>query len=414
MKSKGLKSFRYEIVWYSLLSLIYTVITEALLFLFFYLGALMLKSIPSSGDNAYSNGKIESLNKYLSLHKDSTVSDSIQGIDKSNGVFTDHQIARYLLLFILLAVIVGIVLFITYFLLLTKRFTDYLEEIAVGINEITLGDLNYRIPIYKEDEFALVASKINKMAAEIGMMMESERKSESTKNDLITSVAHDLRTPLTSIIGYLELALKEERIEYQNDQPNGMELKKKYMDIAYQKSRRLEKLIEDLFTYTKFSFGEVTLKKTEIDLVKFMDQLIEEFYPSFNEYGLEYDFTTNVPSAVILADGDLLARAFANLIGNAVKYGKDGKKVRIKLYMDALKVTVSIINYGELIPQKDIENIFDRFYRVENSRSVETGGAGLGLAIAKSIILMHGGTIEARSDFDGTVFEVAFTFDEIR
>jgi signal transduction histidine kinase len=111
-----------------------------------------------------------------------------------------------------------------------------------------------------------------------------------------------------------------------------------------------------------------------------------------------------------MADGNQLSRAIANLISNAIKYGKDGKRIKIKLWKENGKVIVDIINYGRLIPEEDIENIFKRFYRVESSRSSETGGTGLGLAIAKSIIEMHGGTVRARSNFDGTVFEV--TLDE--
>jgi signal transduction histidine kinase len=141
-------------------------------------------------------------------------------------------------------------------------------------------------------------------------------------------------------------------------------------------------------------------------MIKFINQLLDEFYPSFQEYELDYDFSTNLTSAVVIADGNLLARAFANLIGNAIKYGKDGKCVTIKLVKDNENYKVSIINYGKIIPEKDLQYIFNRFYRVENSRSSETGGTGLGLAIAKSIIEMHGGTINVRSDLEGTVFDV--------
>ena len=109
---------------------------------------------------------------------------------------------------------------------------------------------------------------------------------------------------------------------------------------------------------------------------------------------------------MIMAEGDLLARAFSNLIGNAVKYGKDGKNIRIRINRIGENATISVVNYGKVIPEKELEYIFDRFYRVEGSRSEETGGSGLGLAIAKRIVIMHGGTIKARSGMEGTVFEV--------
>jgi signal transduction histidine kinase len=235
------------------------------------------------------------------------------------------------------------------------------------------------------------------MADDIKEIMENERRSEYAKNELITSVAHDLRTPLTSIIGYLDLVSSKELTQ---------DTQMKYIGIAYNKSKRLEKLIEDLFTYTKFNFGEVKPTYTEVDIVKLLNQLVDEFYPSFAECRLEYKFTTTNPSAVIKADGDLLARAFANLISNAIKYGRDGKNILIDLSKVDIGVIITITNFGDIIPKEDLERIFQRFYRVESSRSSETGGSGLGLAIAQSIIEMHGGVISAKSDSEGTVFTV--------
>jgi signal transduction histidine kinase len=141
-------------------------------------------------------------------------------------------------------------------------------------------------------------------------------------------------------------------------------------------------------------------------MVKLINQLLDEFYPSFTDNQLEYEFTSSHSTAVIKADGDLLARAFANLISNAIKYGRDGKKVLFKLNKNEEGITATVINFGEIIPERDLEQIFQRFFRVESSRSSETGGSGLGLAIAQSVILMHGGTISAKSDENGTVLTV--------
>ena len=139
-----------------------------------------------------------------------------------------------------------------------------------------------------------------------------------------------------------------------------------------------------------------------------MEQMINEFYPLFQESQLEYEFVTKQNCILVMADGDMLARAFSNLLGNAVKYGKDGKNIRVHIHTNVNEQTVSIlvINYGKVIPEKDLEYIFDRFYRVESSRSEITGGSGLGLAIAKRIIAMHDGTIEASSSLEVTIFEV--------
>lgn len=352
MKNNILKSFRFEIVLYSLLSLLYTLLTIAII----YTGVSIL----------------------------------CRGIINQISEFSTVLIST-------ITIISGIILFITYFLLLTKKFITYIREISEGINQISQGNLNNRIEIKNEDEFAFLAEKLNQMADDIKGIMENERRIEYSKNELITSVAHDLRTPLTSIIGYLDLVSSKEL-----DQ----ETQRKYVSIAFNKSKRLEKLIEDLFTYTKFNFGEVKGNYTEVDIVKLMNQLVDEFYPSFAECHMEYEFRTNSSVAVIYADGNLLARAFANLISNAIKYGRDGKSILINLENGEKGIVVTITNYGVIIPAEDLEKIFRRFYRVESSRSSETGGSGLGLAIAQSIIEMHGGTIYATSNQEATAFTV--------
>ena len=352
MKSSIFKSFRFEIVLYSLLSLLYTLLIVA----------------------------ISHIGLYIIFWQNA------DELSRTSSVIIT-----------VITILVGIVLFIAFFLLLTKKFINYIREISEGINQISRGNFNNRINIKNEDEFAFLADKLNQMTIDINGIMENERRIENSKNELITSVAHDLRTPLTSIIGYLGLVSSKELAQ---------DTQMKYISIAYNKSKRLEKLIEDLFTYTKFNFGEVKPSCHEVDMVKLLTQLADEFYPSFEEYHLSYEFTTSHYTAIIRADGDLLARAFANLISNAIKYGRDGDRIIINLKKEEDDISISITNYGELIPEEDLQRIFQRFYRVESSRSSETGGSGLGLAIAQSVIEMHGGAIEAKSDEGGTVFTV--------
>ncbi|HIT65023.1 MAG TPA: HAMP domain-containing histidine kinase, partial [Candidatus Ventrimonas merdavium] len=243
----------------------------------------------------------------------------------------------------------------------------------------------------------------NKMVDDIRKLMDKERESERTKNELITNVAHDLRTPLTSIIGYLELLSGKVTLP--------PEMQKKYIDIAYSKAKRLEKLIEDLFGFTKMNYGKLSMHVGRVDIIKLLSQLLEESYPNFADKNLSYELQSNVPAKVITADGNLLARLFDNLINNAIKYGADGKRVLVKVHGERDTVQVSVINYGYVIPAEELPLIFDKFYRVEQSRSTHTGGTGLGLAIVKSIVEMHGGTITVKSDMDGTVFTVTLQTD---
>ena len=165
----------------------------------------------------------------------------------------------------------------------------------------------------------------------------------------------------------------------------------------YKKSKRLQKLIEDLFGFTKLNYGKISMKVSKVDIVKLLSQMLEEFYPNFMEKNLAYELQSNVTAKVITADGNLLARLFDNLINNAIKYGSEGKKIIVKVDATDTVVTVSVTNFGYVIPKEELPLLFEKFYRVEQSRSVNTGGTGLGLAIAKNIVDMHGGTIGVTS-----------------
>lgn len=359
------------------MSLLYTIITEIILYLLLF----------------YARQTIEDL-----LGREQTI--IISELDKRMS----YPIGSYLAqegdrinMIIYVGFLLGIILFIVYFFLLTRRFTNYLIEISNGITEIAEGNFKVRIPVRNDDEFAVIAMKVNEMAGDIDTLVETERQIEITKQDLITSVAHDLRTPLTSIIGYLELVEQNGIEEEQN---------KKYIQVAYNKSKRLLEMIEDLFSYTKFSSGEVKLQRVELNFVTFIEQMVDEFYPSFQENHLECHLDMDKDPLLVSIDGNLMARAVANLLSNAIKYGKDGKQIIIKVGSIDEFATLDVINYGIVIPEKDLKNVFEKFYRVDASRSLNTGGSGLGLTITKTIISMHGGTITVESDYHGTVFHV--------
>ena len=299
---------------------------------------------------------------------------------------------------ILMYVLFGILVFTVTFMILQEKSLRYITKISDAMQNISEGDLNVTVEVEGDDEFSSMAANLNKMVEELKELMDKERESERTKNELITNVAHDLRTPLTSIIGYLELLSGDVKLD--------PELQKKYINIAYVKTKRLEKLIEDLFGFTKMNYGKLTMHVAQVDVVKLLSQLLEEFYPSFVDKNLSYELQSNVPAKVITADGNLLARLFDNLINNAIKYGADGKRIMVKLHADDEIVTVSVINYGYVIPADELPLTFNKFYRVEQSRSTNTGGTGLGLAISNNIVDMHGGTITVTSDLSGTVFTV--------
>ena len=309
-----------------------------------------------------------------------------------------HFILGQHLAVVILYVLLGIVIFSVTFMILEEPGIRYLGRISDAVQSISQGNLNTEVDVTGDDEFSAMAANLNKMSSDIRKLMDKEREAERTKNELITNVAHDLRTPLTSIIGYLELLAGNTQIP--------QEMQHKYIEIAYSKSRRLEKLIEDLFGFTKLNYGKIAMHIGQIDILKLLEQLLEEAYPNFEEKNLSYDLQSNVPAKIISADGNLLARLFDNLIGNAIKYGADGKRVLVKIHGEEDTVTVSVTNFGRVIPADELPLLFNKFYRVEQSRSATTGGTGLGLAIAKEIVDMHGGTIRVASDLNGTVFTV--------
>lgn len=301
-------------------------------------------------------------------------------------------------------VVTGCILVLVYFFVLSQRIIGYLGEITMGLREIAKGNLDYEIAAKSADELGTVAETINSMTKQLKKSIEEERLAEKTKNELITGVSHDLRTPLTSILGYLELI---ENDRYQDE----VEFRY-YTNVAYEKALRLKKLIDDLFEYTSIHDKGPQLETQKINLNGLLKQLAEEFNPMLTQEGMAYRLIENDAQLTIQADGNQLMRAYENLISNAIRYGKKGKFVDIRLSQEREEAVVEIMNFGEPIPERDLPHIFDRFYRTEKSRSSRSGGSGLGLAITKSIVEMNGGKITVQSSRDLTVFKTKFPLSQ--
>ncbi len=297
-----------------------------------------------------------------------------------------------------ISVFVGGVLFLIYFFIFSQRSIVYIEEISKGLEEIAGGNLDKRIRIRGEDELGALAENINQMTGRLKNSLEEERRTEKAKSDLVTSVSHDLRTPLTSILGYLELIVKD---NYRDEV-----VLRHYADIAYAKAQRMKNLVEELFEYTRVSYGGIRLNMQSINLVELIEQLVEDFVPMLEETGMECRLEVKDREIFIEADGHMLVRVFENLMMNAIRYGSEGKYLDIQIKLED-KAVVSFTNFGEPIPAVDLPFIFERFYKVEKSRSEEQGGTGLGLAIAKNILELHKGQITAYSDHEKTTFKVS-------
>lgn len=281
--------------------------------------------------------------------------------------------------------LLGVITFILLFYIITNRKMHYIETIANGLLQISKGDLKYRINIFGNDELTSLANNINHMTGELDSKIQAERNAEKVKNELITNVSHDLRTPLTSIKGYLDLIKNH---KYEND-----EQLNDYVNIAYNKSEKLSLLINDLFEYTKLSNNGTQLYCKVICIDELLDQLSDEFIPVFEENNISINKEFIDTHIFINADPNKIARAFDNLISNAIKYGKKPGEILIKLWLENDEVNIIIKNKCDEINAEDLNKLFDRFYRVEKSRSESTGGSGLGLAITKGIIELHHGSI---------------------
>ena len=276
-----------------------------------------------------------------------------------------------------------------------------LTEFKRMIREVELiskGHFNHKVEARAEAGLDELATHINNVVIQAQKAIEEERRSEQIKNDLVTNVAHDLRSPLTSIIGYLNLINED---HYRDE----VELRG-YIQIAYTKAERLHHLINDLFEYTYVQNKETLVSDQVINMEEMINQLVEQHRIQMQEAGMHMRtfITTDYP--VIIGDGNKIARVFENLIQNAMRYGKEGKYIDLVVRDSLQTIEVEVNNYGKAIPSVDLPYIFERFYRVEKSRSEYTGGSGLGLAIAKSIVVLHGGEIKAKSSMGKTSFVV--------
>lgn len=276
----------------------------------------------------------------------------------------------------------------------SKNIVSLIESVEIMAN----GNLEHVIDVNDSGNIKSLADNINNIVSQLRNITIEERMAQQTKTDLITNVSHDLRTPLTSIIGYLSLI---EDDKYKDE----VQLRY-YTSIAYEKSNTLKILIDDLFDLTKIQNNTMKLNKVKINLVELIGQIVSHFEYQFKEAHMEGRLNFSEDRCIIEADPIKLVRAFENLITNAMKYGKDGYYIDIVTEKKGEMAIVKVINYGEPIPILDLPHIFDRFYRVEKSRNRNDGGSGLGLAITKNIIEIHGGEISVTSDNNETVFEV--------
>lgn len=304
------------------------------------------------------------------------------------------EIKQFLIyVFIVLTIIILVCMSVSTYLYTSYRSKKEISFIADVMDSLMLNTENISMPKkYYEIETQLLKIKTVTQKQQQLMQMEMQQKS-----DLITYLAHDLKTPLASVIGYLSLL--DEAPEMPEEQ------KSKYTRIAVEKAYRLEELINEFFDITRFNLQSIVLNKSKIKLAFMLQQLTDEFYPMLTPQGKQV--VIHAPNdLVVVGDADKLARVFNNILKNAIAYSYDNSIIEITASLQEDKVIIMFTNQGDHIPSHKLDTIFEKFYRLDYSRSTNTGGAGLGLAIAQEIIVAHNGIITVESNQDKTVFTV--------
>lgn len=277
---------------------------------------------------------------------------------------------------------------------LLKKVFGYIDEIGKATEELVNKDVEY---IELPDELEEIQKRMNHLKRESEKNEKLAKENEEKKDELIVYLAHDIKTPLTSMIGYLSI------LDEIDDMPKKKQ--KNYISIALDKSYRLEDLINELFDVARFNSEKILLEKEELNLNLMLEQIIDDFYPTLRELNKSIKLNYNEPIS-INGDSDKLSRVFNNLIKNAISYSKEESEIVINLKKDNNNAIVEVINKGKQISKEKLSKIFEKFYRLDSARTSRTGGSGLGLAIAKDIVELHNGTIIAESNEEETTFRV--------
>ena len=329
---------------------------------------------------------------YMTIY-DTYLDDGTPGVVRE----LDWYKIKNLLLFILCAIVVigGVIVLIITQLYTRKKVNKTVTDISDMIHSY-MTDQGEAVDIFPK-EYAEVSTQIVEIKSTMQRHEQLLKEESARKNDLIVYLAHDLKTPLTSIIGYLSL------LQEAPDMP--AEQKAKYVNITLDKAQRLEKLINEFFDITRYNLQQISLEKESIDLYYMLVQMTDEFYPILSAHGNTIQLQAD-ENLTVYGDSEKLARVFNNILKNAIAYSYPNTEIQVLADSNEKEVHIYFQNQGKTIPKHKLESIFEKFFRLDEARSTNTGGAGLGLAIAKEIVTLHGGTIIATSENEITTFYI--------
>ena len=319
----------------------------------------------------------------------------------NNGLVREPNYAK-IKVFLLWAFVVGVIIWISVVLLVAHlhsktKVRQSVTQTSHMIHDFMSTDIDNTTSIFPK-EYAEISTQMVEIKATMQRHEQKQKEEATRKNDLIAYLAHDLKTPLTSVIGYLSL------LDEAPDMP--MQQRAKYVHITLDKTHRLESLINEFFEITRYNLQQIEIEKEPIDLYYMLVQMTDEFYPLLQKHGNSTELNVD-ENTTIYGDAVKLARVFNNILKNAIAYSYPDSIIKIWTEQNDTAINIYFQNKGKTIPPHKLDSIFEKFFRLDEARTTNTGGAGLGLAIAKEIVTLHGGSISADSKNENITFCVS-------
>lgn len=314
-------------------------------------------------------------------------------------LFTDPQKAGVIITIFLIGLGFTIVFTSIFAVVFTRNISRRFNNLCTGIGSFELGNLNVRLTDHASDEIGRITATFNRMTEKISQQFSREQAYQEQRRQLISDVSHDLRTPLTSIIGYTE-SLENGIYETPGEQRN-------FAGIIHKKALYMDKLLDELLEFSRMESESFELQLAETNLAELTREILIEYLPLIKEQDISLQ--VDIPDSPVFAkvDPNRISRVLRNLIDNAIKYGSQGKYLRVAVTSTGTTIGIEVEDHGPGISEAEQVKIFDRFYRIDKGRNSAAGGAGLGLAIAREIVRKHGGQIRVTSEKGkGTILSV--------
>lgn len=288
--------------------------------------------------------------------------------------------------------IVFVVSTIFSFFLLSRKIIRRLEVMDQNVEKIASGKMEELAKDKHKDEIGYLSNNINYMAEKIKSSIKKEQ-------DMVCNIAHDLRTPITSISGYVELLEKDDSLSIDS---------RSYVEIISRKTKELSTQVNELLEYSVLQFKEKSYEMSELSLSMLLEQVLIDYIPVISDNDMEFSFKGNEKKCMFMCNQQLMIRLFENLISNSIRYGKDGKRLEIIIEERENGITIHFSNYGKSLTKEECDHIFDAFYQGSSAKQYKTESKGLGLAIVKKIVMIHNGTVFLECNNDKVTFTIEF------